>query len=118
MDKIRIQAIKELGDTLADYIIEENDRGFFHTFLTAGGYGDIRLALIKASHRRIKEGKPPLITFDQFITIFEEGEELPYTDWRLARDLALIRMIERLHEQGWLQAHREEIPEPEETEEE
>ncbi len=118
MDENRIKAIRELGDTLADYVNQENDRRFFHAFLTADRYGNLRTALIKASHRRIKQGQPPVITFDRFITVFEEGEDLPYSDWPLARDLILIRMIERLYQQGWLQAHAEELPEPEEIEEE
>jgi CRISPR-associated protein Cst1 len=61
----------------------------------------------------MKRGKAPVITFDPFIDIFEVGEDLPYNDWRLARDLVLIRMIEKLHELGWIQANIEELPEPE-----
>jgi len=113
MDTTRIEHIRTLGDTLADYVYSENDRRFFHTFLTAGRYNDLRLALIKASTARVKRGQPPLITFDQFIAIFEEGEEIPYSDWRLARDLVLIRMIERLYDQGWLQTHADMLPEVE-----
>lgn len=111
MDKPRIEHIRTLGDTLADYVNGENDRHFFHTFLTARRYSDLRVALIKASTARVRHGQPPLITFDQFIAIFEEGEEIPYDDWRLARDLVLIRMIERLYQQGWLQAHTDVLPE-------
>jgi CRISPR-associated protein Cst1 len=113
MEKARIEYMRNLGDTLADYIVNDNDRRFFHVFLTARSYGDLRTALIKASHNRIKRRQMPLITFDQFIAIFEEGEEIPRSDWRLARDLVLIRMIERLYAQGWLQEHVEELPEPE-----
>lgn len=111
MDKTRIEHIRTLGDTLADYVNAENDRRFFHTFLTAGRYSDLRIALIKASNTRLKRGQSPLITFDQFIAVFEEGEEIPYDDWRLARDLVLIRMIECLYQQGWLQAHTDALPE-------
>ncbi|MGB9825616.1 MAG: hypothetical protein ACPLRU_02985, partial [Desulfofundulus sp.] len=59
-----------------------------------------------------------LVDFDSFVRIFEEGEELPYSDWRLARDLVLIRMLECLYEKQWLQAHADELPEvePPETE--
>jgi CRISPR-associated protein Cst1 len=67
--------------------------------------------LIKASSARIKRDEPPLIGFDEFITIFEDGEELPRIDWRLARDLVLIRMIEQLHEQGWMARNKEVVPE-------
>jgi hypothetical protein len=49
-----------------------------------------------------------LVTFDQFVSIFEEGEELPYRDWKLARDLLLIRVIERLAPR--IKDHLVEIP--------
>ncbi|MBA2446691.1 MAG: hypothetical protein H0V51_01555 [Chloroflexi bacterium] len=34
------------------------------------------------------------------MTVFEVGEELPRTDWRLAWDLVLIRVIDELHRRG------------------
>ncbi len=111
MDKTRIEHIRTLGDTLANYVRTENDRRFFHTFLTATRYDHVRNALIKASLARLKRGEPPLITFDQFIAIFEEGEELPRFDWSLARDLVLIRMIEQLYQQGWLKSHADLLEE-------
>ena len=111
MDKARIEHIRTLGDTLADYVRTENDRRFFHTFLTATRYDHVRNALIKASLARLKRGESPLITFDQFIAIFEEGEELPRFDWSLARDLVLIRMIEQLYQQGWLKSHADILEE-------
>ena len=115
MDKTRIEHIRTLGDTLAEYVRTENDRRFFQIFLTAGQYDHLRGALIKASIARLKRGEPPLITFDQFIAIFEEGEDLPYFDWRLARDLVLIRMIEQLYQQGWLKSHPDVLPEEAES---
>ncbi len=111
MDRERIERIRELGDTLAEYVDQENDRRFFRAFLTVGRYEYLRTALIKASAAQVKQGKPPLITFDQFIMIFEEGEDLPYSDWSLARDLVLIRMIEQLYNRGWLKAHADVLPE-------
>lgn len=111
MNDQRIAKIRELGDKLANYVKEENDRKFFHVFLTARRYDDVRAALIRAGVRLVKDQRPPLVDFDSFIQIFEEGEELPYSDWRLARDLVLIRMLEVLYQLGWLQAVAEELPE-------
>ena len=37
--------------------------------------------------------------------------ELGRRDWRLARDLVLIRMIEKLHSSGWLGKNAEVIEE-------
>lgn len=117
MDKERIEQIRQLGDTLADYVREENDRRFFRTFLTTSSYDYLRTALIKASQAQVKRGKPPLITLETFLVVFEDGVDLPRSDWRLGRDLVLIRMLERLYETQWLQAHAEDIPEEEEAEE-
>ena len=111
MDRERIEQIRRLGDTLAEYVNRENDRRFFRQFLTEGRYAYLRMALIKASTAQVRQGRPPLITFDQFIAIFEEGEDLPYRDWSLARDLVLIRMIEQLYDLGWLQEHKDALPE-------
>jgi CRISPR-associated protein Cst1 len=113
MDKTRIEHIRALGDALADYVQAENDRRFFRTLVTAHRYEDVRVALIKAGQAQVRRERPPLVSFDQFVAVFEEGDELPYHDWRLARDLVLIRMIERLYTLGWIKAHVEELPEPE-----
>ncbi len=111
MERERIATIKDLGDRLSSYVSETNDKRFFGDFYRSDRYGELRGMLIKASSARIKRDEPPLIGFDEFITIFEDGEELPRIDWRLARDLVLIRMIEQLHEQGWMARNKEVVPE-------
>lgn len=110
MDKERIQQIRELGDRLAAYVSKENDRGFFSAFFQHR-YDYFRTALIKANLAYVQRGHPPLITFDPYVAIFEEGNEVVSSDWRLARDLVLIRMIEQLYQQGWLGSHPDVIPE-------
>ena len=49
---------------------------------------------------------------------FEEGDDLARTDWRLARDLVLIRIVEQLHQLGWLDQNSDVIPENVEAAEE
>lgn len=110
MDKDRIQQIRELGDRLAAYVSQENDRQFFAAFFQHR-YDHFRTALIKANLAYVQHGNPPLITLDPYIAIFEEGNEIAAPDWRLARDLVLIRMVEQLYRQGWLGSHPEAIPE-------
>jgi CRISPR-associated protein Cst1 len=107
-----------MGDRLADYVSSQNDRRFFREFFTVRSYGFLRTALIKANLAHVKRGNPPIITLDPYIEVFEEGDELAHPDWRLARDLVLIRMVERLYEQGWLGSNVDVIPESleEETE--
>jgi len=111
MDKQRINEIRQLGDRLAAYVSQENDRRFFSDFFTLQNYDHLRNALIKANVRHVKRGQPPLIMLDPYLIVFEEGDEVARSDWRLARDLVLIRMIEQLHESGWLHKNVDIIPE-------
>ncbi len=102
MDKERIGAIRDLGDRLANYIHGTNDKKFFRGFFTEQRYGYFSTLLQKANLNWVKQGNAPLLIFDPYIEVFEEGKNLPYYNWRLSRDLLLIRMIEQLYEKGWL----------------
>lgn len=110
MDREKIERIKELGSRLVDYVLEENDRQFFIS-LFHHRYDRFRLNLIKANLSVVKKGKEPLITLDPYITIFEDGSEIAAPDWRLSRDLVLIKMIEELYNKGWLTKNIEVISE-------
>lgn len=114
MDKERIEQIRQLGDSLAQYIKEQNDRRFFHDFFTVQRYDYFRNLLLKANLAQAKRGQTPLLTFDVYVTVFEDGQDLPRTDWRLARDLVLIRIIEQLHRLEWLGKNIEALPEVDE----
>ena len=116
MDKDRIQQIRELGDRLAAYVSEQNDNRFFKDFFEHR-YHYFRTTLIRANLAQVQRGKPPLITLDPYIEVFEVGADVERPDWRLARDLVLIRMIEKLYEQGWLSKNVDAIPEMSEVEE-
>ncbi|HRV94282.1 MAG TPA: type I-B CRISPR-associated protein Cas8b1/Cst1 [Anaerolineae bacterium] len=116
MDKERTEQIKKLGDTLADYVKAQNDRRFFREFFTVQRYDFLRNILIKADLAQAKNKQAPLIAFDTYISVFEDGEDLARTDWRLARDLVLIRMVERLYELKWLGENTDIIPDDEEPE--
>ena len=111
MDKERIELIRKMGDRLADYVSSENDRRFFQQFVNQRRYDYLRMLLIKANLAHVKRGNPPIITLDPYIEVFEEGDHMERTDWRLGRDLVLLRMVERLYEQGWLGHHADAIPE-------
>ena len=114
MDKERTEQMKKLGDTLADYVKAQNDRRFFREFFTVKRYDSLRTILIKADLAQAKNGQAPLIAFDTYISVFEDGEDLARTDWRLARDLVLIRMVERLYELKWLGENTDIIPDKDE----
>lgn len=110
MNSKRIEEIRRLGDRLADFVADEDDKRFFQTFFSVTSYDYLRNALIKANHYQVRRGKPPLITLDPFIEIFEDGDEIASPTWKLSRDLVLIRMVEQLHSRGWLAKNREAIP--------
>jgi CRISPR-associated protein Cst1 len=107
----RIKLIREIGDQLADYVNEENDKKFFFVFYSVDRYDVLRNALIRVNHTRLKQDKPPIIRFEPFVEVFEEQDEKGRTSWRLARDLVLIRMIERLYDLKWIEKHIDALPE-------
>ncbi|MGB9803122.1 hypothetical protein, partial [Desulfofundulus sp.] len=111
VDKERIQQIRDLGDRLAAYVSGENDRRFFTVFFSEQDYRIFRNALIKANLAHVRRGNPPLITLEPYINIFEDGTDVARPDWRLARDLVLIRMIEQLYNLGWLGKNIDALPE-------
>jgi len=113
MDSGRIAAIRKLGDTLADEIEAENDRGLWFSSYKADSYRAVRLTLIKVSKRRLARRVAPVVSFDEFLEVFEEGEDLPRVDWRLAWDLVLIRVIEKLYEMQWFEKHKDVLEEEE-----
>jgi CRISPR-associated protein Cst1 len=111
MNANRIQLIREMGDQLAAYVFEENDQKFFATFYAEQNYALVRNALIRVNRALLKRGQPPIVKLDSYIDVFEDTDEKGRTDWKLARDLVLIRMIERLYELNWLTSHSDAIPE-------
>lgn len=114
MEMEKVEQIRQLGDALADYVKEQNDKRFFRAFYTENRYGFLRNSLIKANTAHVKRGHKPFLMLDNYISVFEDGEELASGDWRLARDLVLIRMVEQLHHNGWLGSNQDAIPETEE----
>lgn len=113
MDGHRIENIREMADALAEYVSCQNDGRFFRDFYMSRNYGDLRTALLKADLSHVRRGNAPIIQFEPYIEVFEEGRELGRPDWRLARDLVLIRMIEKLHSSGWLGRNAEVLEETE-----
>ena len=111
MDPHRIDQIRIMADGLAEYVNSQNDRRFFRDFYWSRNYGDLRTALLKANLAHVRQGNPPIVQFEPYIEVFEEGVEMEYRDWKLARDLLLIRMIEQLHTNEWLGRNAEVVEE-------
>ncbi|NLY53164.1 MAG: type I-B CRISPR-associated protein Cas8b1/Cst1 [Firmicutes bacterium] len=109
MEPARIAEIKNLGDSLAEYIHSENDKRLFNSLLNAQRYDQLRAALIRANVACLRRRQEPLLRLKPYLAVFEEAEGLQYADWRLARDLVIIRVVEQLHEYGWLKAHADDL---------
>lgn len=100
MNKKRIEAIKELGDRLAVYVKDSDDKRFFNNFYTLKRRDYFLNEILRADRNAVVYRKTILFPFDLFRDVFfeEESEESLYLDWSLARDLTFIRMLEWLHE--------------------
>jgi len=111
MDRIRIDAIKQVGDRLAALIFDDEDQRLLTDLYGKNkgmlGYRALRSTLVKASTRQIKSGKPVIISFDEIVTIFEYSQDTPRVDWELARDLLYIRVLDWLYERGFFRSHPE-----------
>ncbi len=110
MEKERIDEIRDLGDRLANYVIEQNDNGFFRNFYKVRQAGDFRSLLLRANYKHVKAGHAPLIVLEPYIRVFEDGYEMMSPNWRFARDLVLIRMIEQLYQKDWFGSHPDALP--------
>jgi len=110
MDTTRIERIRALGDGLALYVEKEGGKRFFRSFFTENNPSYFRALLIKTNIAHIRNGYPSLFDMDTYIDVFEEGYEVMRPDWRLARDLVLMRMIDQL-QHTWLPQNRDAIPE-------
>lgn len=108
MDKERIEAIKQVADRVADYI-QNHDQRLFRQLFNVRKETEFRLALLKAD----KDAHPPLFTLDEYILAFftTTDQDTLRSDWSLARDLMIIRIIEKLYESGQTEIARQIIVE-------
>lgn len=111
VDESRLAQIRSLGDALANYVRRQGGGGkrFFRSFFTENNAANFRALLINANKRNISEGQPALFDLDSYVDVFEEGFEVMRPDWRFARDLVLMRMIDQLKD--WLAQNPEAAPE-------
>lgn len=111
MEQSRIQAIRSLGNRLAGAVKDENDRRLFRRIYSARKPFEVRQLLIQIGMRHLKTGLEPAVGFEEYLTIFEEGDELARADFGLAWDLTRIRVIEALFEAKWFDVNREVLEE-------
>lgn len=99
MEKKRIDTYRQLGDLLADYALEFTNQphSFYYAFSRANNYSALRGVIRDAAEKMYKlQIEDILFTYDDFVNAFEDPSER-YSQWRLARDLISIRLLERLH---------------------
>jgi CRISPR-associated protein Cst1 len=108
MEARRIGAIRQLGDRVAT-AISQGDRRLFSSLRGGNSYRDVRGLLLRAGTRYLQEHGELLLSFDDFLLIFEEGEEVARADWRLAWDLVFLRVLEQLHACGWFTQHKDAL---------
>ncbi len=122
MDYDRIERIKLLGDKLAEYTRQQGGKKFFRQFFIEQKTAPFLNLLSKTNIAYVKftQGHDTLFDLESYLAVFMDGEELMRPDWRLARDLVLIRMVERLRD--WIannpdaMADEDLQPEPAEAE--
>lgn len=100
MDDDRIERIKQLGDKLAAYTRQQGGKKFFRQFFIEQKTASFLNLLSKTniSYVRFTQGRDTLFDLESYLAVFMDGEELMRPDWRLARDLVLIRMVEQLRD--------------------
>jgi len=102
MNKSRVEAIRSFADKLADWIGGANDRKLLHA-LTFDKPWELRGALLRAQRESARTQL--LFGLDEFANVWlsQEGDEY------LVRDLVCLRVVEKLHESGYLTAHPEAV---------
>lgn len=111
----RVAKLKELGDKLADYTRYQGGKRFFRQFFTVQRSDHFLTLLNKTNidYTRYKRGAETLFDLDSFLALFMESDEVLRSDWRLMRDLVLIRMVEQLRD--WIANNADAIPSEEEV---
>lgn len=96
MDEKRIEAIKKVGDELAEYIKSSDDIKTLKKLEMANNYRNYRNILRIVIKKRIENGADePLFSFDDYVkNLFPEGN----LTWRETQDLILFRIYEVLHD--------------------
>lgn len=113
MDEKRIEAIRKLGDEVAEIIkTSPNGEKRLGHLERAESYASLRNVLLRLMRDRVAlKGETPLFTYEDYVeSFFPEGA----MNWRETQDLLLFRLYEVLHQ--WLVS--EEIVEVDEDESE
>lgn len=98
MDPEKIKTIKTVADRFAEHIVSNKDKKFFDNFyFKSKSYLALRSILLKKTNNLAKEEKDSIISFDEYVAIFEKEQD-SFKEWKLSRDLITLRLIEQIRE--------------------
>ena len=100
MNELRLNAIKKVGDFIAESIQKTNKVSRLRNLERARNYPTCRNILRYVIRDRIREGEnEPLFSLDDYVEhLFPESSDYPI--WSETRDLLIFRIYEKLHD--WL----------------
>ena len=103
MKESRLNAIKQVGDAIAESIRKSERDRRLRQLEIAGSYGACRNVLRFVIRDRIQQGETePLFSIDDYIEHLFPASAEQTTFWRETRDLLVFRIYENLHD--WLVA--------------
>ena len=103
MDESRLNAIKRVGDSIAESIRKSERDRRLRQLESAGNYAECRNVLRFVVRDRIQQGEEaPLFSIDDYIENLFPVSTDQTTYWRETRDLLVFRIYEKLHD--WLVA--------------
>ena len=112
ISKERTDAIRNLGDRLAEYILRYDARLYQRMYVVRKPHA-LRRVLNTANSEAKRQGLGNLLPYDEFLKVFfYEEEEILREDWYMAQDLLMIRIIEQLTP-DWVSENEELIEETE-----
>ena len=101
MDESRLNAIKQVGDSIAESIRKSARDRRLRQLESARSYGECRNILRFVIRDRIQHGEEtPLFSIDDYVEHLFPASTDQTTFWRETRDLLVFRIYETLH--GWL----------------
>jgi CRISPR-associated protein Cst1 len=107
MDDDQLKLLYALGSRFADYAREK--RGFYYEFVRESNYSTWRRRLLSAADTWSRQGKV-LITAEEFVQAFVATRHADeYFNWKLARDIVALRMMEELAQAGLIAPDEEEL---------
>lgn len=101
MDESRLNAIKQVGDSIAESIRKSERDRRLRQLESADSYGECRNILRFVIRDRIQQGEEaPLFSIDDYVEHLFPVSTDQTTFWRETRDLLVFRIYETLHD--WL----------------